>query len=83
MKFYFCEMRQGYFLGCADDIESQSEKTLRAWVRNHPRRQAIACDDDRLDAAKANSAREELRLMAAHARWQAKSGSYECHASSC
>jgi len=83
MKFYFCEHRQGYFLSCADDIESASESTLRAWVRNHPRRQAIACDEDRLDAAKANSAREELRLMAAQARWQAKSSSYECYASSC
>lgn len=81
MKFYFCQVRQGYFLSCADDVESQSEATLRAWVRNHPRRQAIACDDDRLDAAKANSAREELRLMMAHERWQAKSGSYECSAS--
>ena len=81
MKFYFWQVRQGYFLSCADDVESQSEATLRAWVRNHPRRQAIACDDDRLDAAKANYAREELRLMMAHERWQAKSGSYECSAS--
>ena len=70
MKFYFCQVRQGYFLSCADDVESQSEATLRAWVRNHPRRQAIACDDDRLDAAKEQAKlREEIE---AHLRAQEK-----------
>jgi len=67
MNAYYCENRRDWYLKNASVVDNMDDVELIRWAGLHSRdTNPIACDEAREAAAKANTAREELRLRRAH-----------------
>ena len=63
MNFYFCDLRNDWYLGSGAEVDQVDRETATRWAKQYPAsRRYFATADDRERRAKGNTARELLAL---------------------